>query len=58
LYKPELPGLGTYKSGKDRLDWILISNDLEFVSYEVPKVNLSDHQPVKATLKLVDLSID
>jgi len=56
VYQPEAPGLGTYKSGKHRLDWILISNDLEFVSYEVPQVNLSDHQPVKATLKLIDIS--
>lgn len=55
VYQPEAPGLGTYKSGKERLDWILVSNDLEFASYEVPNVNLSDHQPVKATLKLVDL---
>jgi endonuclease/exonuclease/phosphatase family metal-dependent hydrolase len=54
VYQPEATGLGTYKSGKHRLDWILISNDLEFVSYEVPQVVLSDHQPVQATLKLVE----
>jgi endonuclease/exonuclease/phosphatase family metal-dependent hydrolase len=57
VFEPESPDLGTYKSGKHRLDWILISNDLEFVSYEVPPVTLSDHQPVKATLKLVDISV-
>ena len=56
IYKPEATGLGTYKSGKHRLDWILISNDLEFVNYEVPQLVLSDHQPVLATLKLVDNS--
>ncbi len=56
VYKPEATGLGTYKSGKDRLDWILISKDLEFVNYEVPQLVLSDHQPVLATLKLVDIS--
>lgn len=55
VYMPEATGLGTYKSGKHRLDWILISNDLEFVNYEVPKLVLSDHQPVLATLKLVDI---
>lgn len=56
VYQPEATGLGTYKSGKHRLDWILISNDLEFVGYEVPQLVLSDHQPVVATLKLVDIS--
>jgi len=54
-YKPEATGLGTYKSGKHRLDWILISNDLEFQSYEVPQIVLSDHRPVQATLRLVDI---
>ena len=53
VYQPESSLLGTYKSGKHRLDWILISNDLEFVTYEVPQAILSDHQPVQATLKLV-----
>jgi len=56
VYEPEAAGLGTYKSGKHRLDWILISRDLEFVSYEVPRLVLSDHLPVKATLRLVDNS--
>ncbi len=56
VFQPEASGLGTYKSGKHRLDWILISKDLEFASYEVPQVVLSDHQPVQATLKLVDVS--
>jgi endonuclease/exonuclease/phosphatase family metal-dependent hydrolase len=56
VYQPESPELGTYKNGKHRLDWILISNDLEFVSYEVPQTVYSDHQPVQATLKLVDVS--
>jgi endonuclease/exonuclease/phosphatase family metal-dependent hydrolase len=56
VYQPESTQLGTYKDGKHRLDWILISNDLEFVSYEVPQTVYSDHQPVQATLKLVDIS--
>ncbi len=56
VYQPEATGLGTYKSGKHRLDWILISKDLEFLSYEVPQIVLSDHQPVQATLRLVDIS--
>lgn len=56
VYDPESSDLGTYKSGKKRLDWILISKDLEFVSYQVPRVVLSDHQPVQATLKLVKIA--
>jgi len=54
VYQPESKELGTYKEGKDRLDWILISKDLEFVSYQVPEIILSDHQPVQASLKLID----
>jgi len=56
VYQPESEVLGTYKEGKHRLDWILISKELEFVSYEVPQVVLSDHMPVQATLRLVDVS--
>ena len=55
VYNPEAKDLGTYKSGKKRLDWILISKDLEFVTYQVPQVVLSDHQPVLATLKLINI---
>lgn len=54
VFQPDSTELGTYKKGRDRLDWILISEDLEFVSYEVPQQILSDHQPVKASLRLVD----
>lgn len=54
VFRPEATDLGTYKSGKHRLDWILISNNLEFVSYEVPQIVLSDHQPILATLQLID----
>jgi len=48
VYQPDATDLGTYKNGKHRLDWILLSADLEFVSYHVPMVVLSDHQPVQA----------
>lgn len=57
VYQAESEELGTYKKGKHRLDWILISKELEFVSYEVPEVNLSDHQPVLATLKLLEIPV-
>lgn len=54
VYQPEATDLGTYKSGKKRLDWILISKDLEFTGYKVPPDVLSDHQAVQATVKLID----
>ena len=54
VHQPGSTDLGTYKSGKHRLDWILISKDLEFVRYEVPQVSLSDHQPVLASVKLLE----
>lgn len=57
VYQPEATELGTYKNGKHRLDWILISNDLEFVSYEVPQLVLSDHQPVLASVRLIENSL-
>jgi endonuclease/exonuclease/phosphatase family metal-dependent hydrolase len=57
VYQPESKDLGTYKKGKHRLDWILISKDLEFASYEVPQVNLSDHLPVLAGIKLLSSSL-
>jgi endonuclease/exonuclease/phosphatase family metal-dependent hydrolase len=53
VYRPESTELGTYKKGKHRLDWILISDDLEFASYEVPQLVLSDHQPVFARVRLL-----
>ncbi|MBE9547859.1 MAG: endonuclease/exonuclease/phosphatase family protein [Proteobacteria bacterium] len=54
VYQTESNKLGTYKKGKHRLDWILISKDLEFVSYAVPQLILSDHQPVTASIRLVN----
>jgi len=56
VYQPESTQLGTYKNGKHRLDWILISKELDFVSYEVSQVVLSDHQPVQAAVRLVEVS--
>lgn len=52
MFRPEGDGLGTYKSkdGK-RLDWILISQDLEFVSYEVLPDRVSDHLAVVAEIR-------
>lgn len=44
--------LNTY--GKKRLDWILMSKDLEFIRYRVDDAKLSDHRVVIADIKLKD----
>ncbi len=49
-YRPETLNLGTY--GTSRLDWILISADLEFVSYKVLPDAVSDHRAVIAEIGL------
>ena len=48
-YKPESPDFNTYKS--KRLDWILITKDLEFVDYQVLPDTLSDHAMVLADIR-------
>jgi len=45
-FEPDSNKLGTYKSGKHRLDWALLSTDLEFRRYEVLPDIVSDHQPI------------
>ena len=48
-YRPES---GDYNSYKDkRLDWILISNDMEFANYQVLPEILSDHLMVLAEIR-------
>lgn len=52
VFRPDADDLGTYKSqdGK-RLDWILISKDLEFVSYRVLPDIVSDHLTLIAEIR-------
>lgn len=52
-FRPGSPGLDTYPADKPgkRLDWILISPDLEFESYEVLPERVSDHLAVAATVR-------
>jgi len=49
-FRPTADDLGTYPSGNKRLDWILISDTLEFISYEVLPDVLSDHRAVIAEI--------
>jgi endonuclease/exonuclease/phosphatase family metal-dependent hydrolase len=53
-YRPAADDLGTYPSGNKRLDWILISDTLEFIRYEVLPDVLSDHKAVIAEIGLRD----
>ena len=52
VYKPQADNLPTYNSRGSRLDWILISSELEFVSYKVLQDTLSDHLAVVAEVQL------
>lgn len=51
-YKPGSPDYNTYKD--KRLDWILITRDLEFVSYKVLPDTLSDHAMIVSDIRFVD----
>ncbi len=48
-YKPEAADYNSYKS--KRLDWILITKELEFVNYQVLPDVLSDHLMVVADIR-------
>ena len=51
-YKPEAANCNSYKD--KRLDWILISKDMEFVSYQVLPDTLSDHAMIIADVRFID----
>jgi endonuclease/exonuclease/phosphatase family metal-dependent hydrolase len=52
VHAPEADHLATFAFRGRRLDWILISPELEFVDYRTLPETLSDHQAVVATLRL------
>ena len=56
VYRPGAGDLATYHSSTKRLDWILISKQLEFVSFEVLPDVLSDHFAVVAEIRMRVLS--
>ena len=51
-YQPHAAGMTTFPKLGRRLDWILISRELLFVSYEVLDDVVSDHRAVAAELRL------
>jgi endonuclease/exonuclease/phosphatase family metal-dependent hydrolase len=52
VYRHSARDLGTYRGGKKRFDWILISEELEFVDYRVLTDVASDHRPVVAEIAI------
>ena len=50
-WRPLVSGLGTYKDGRYRLDWIMISDSLQFEEYRVATDEISDHRPVIAVVR-------
>ena len=52
VYQPADESLWTFVSSRQRLDWILISDELEFVHYETITDEVSDHRGVIASLRL------
>jgi endonuclease/exonuclease/phosphatase family metal-dependent hydrolase len=57
-YQPAAEGLGTYGEKGARLDWILVSRDLEFQDYQVYPDIVSDHSAVAAELRLAEFVKD
>ena len=51
-WRPEAPGLATFPSSGERLDWILVSKGISFRTYQVIPDNVSDHRGVLAELTL------
>jgi endonuclease/exonuclease/phosphatase family metal-dependent hydrolase len=52
VYRPMAADLGTYPSSGRRLDWVLISDDLEFLTHEILPHMVSDHHAVVADIGL------
>lgn len=50
-YAPTAKNMGTFPLFNRRLDWILISPELEFVEYRTLSDIVSDHRPVVAVLR-------
>ncbi|MCK9229101.1 MAG: endonuclease/exonuclease/phosphatase family protein [Syntrophales bacterium] len=51
-FRPEATTMYTHPSSQRRLDWILLSRELEFLSYRTIQEPLSDHLAVMADVKL------
>ena len=52
-YEPAARDMPTFSASGKRLDWILLSPELEFVEYETLSDAVSDHRGVAAVVRLV-----
>ena len=52
VYKPDATDLQSYPKRGTRLDWVLISKNLDFVSYNALPDIVSDHLAVAATIRV------
>ena len=57
-YQPSADDMATFPGFEKRLDWILISPELEFASYAHLDDTLSDHLSVVAELRLAAVALD
>jgi endonuclease/exonuclease/phosphatase family metal-dependent hydrolase len=53
-YRPDAGNLSTFPSRGKRLDWILVSPEIEFAGYRTLPDVVSDHRAVIATLRLAE----
>ena len=53
-FRPEAEGFDTFGNGGRRLDWILVSAELEFTSFRVLPEVLSDHAAVMAEIEYIE----
>ena len=53
-HDPEADDLVTFPSLQRRLDWVLVSREIEFVGHRVLDDAVSDHRVVVADLRLTD----
>lgn len=51
-YCPDAEGMGTFPGSGQRIDWILISGELEFASHKTLTDSVSDHRFVTAAIGL------
>ena len=49
-YKPEEVGIATFPLTNKRIDWILISREMDFLNYRVLPDSVSDHKGILAEL--------
>ena len=52
-YRPGAKNMITFPKSSKRLDWILVSPEFDFITYDIISDTISDHQGVIAEVKLI-----